>query len=212
MNLLATFITLEGGDGTGKSTQFNLLVEHLQDQGLDFVHAREPGGTHVSEQVRQVLLDPANQMGVITEALLYSAARAELVSRVIRPALDRGQLVLLDRYVDSSLVYQAYAGGLPAQWVQQINEMATGGLRPHRTILLDLPVEEAMRRKASQTGASGLDRMEGRQVAYHKLVREGYLELVNQEPRRMKVVDASGSVDEVQQRIRKLVSEVLPRR
>lgn len=176
------------------------------------MYTREPGGTPVSEQVRQVLLDPANRMGVIAEALLYAAARAELVAQVIRPALDAGKVVLCDRFVDSSLVYQAYAGGLPPEWVLQVNEMATGGIKPHRTLLFDLPPDEAVRRKSAQTGDAGLDRLEGKGLWYYEAVREGYLQLAKAEPRRIKVLDASQPVDLLQEQVRKLVLEMLPRR
>jgi len=189
-----------------------MLGEFLTEQGYDFVHTREPGGTPVSEQVRRVILDPANHMGIIAEALLYAAARAELVAQVIRPALDAGKVVICDRFVDSSLVYQGMAGGLPVEWVAQINEMATGGLKPHRTLLFDLPAEEAMRRKMAQTGATGLDRLEGRDAAYYQAVRDGYLELAQAEPRRIKVLNAAQPVDVLQAEVRRLVLEMLPRR
>lgn len=206
---MAVFITVEGVDGAGKSTQLQLLLQHLQARGVDHVFTREPGGTPLAERIRDILLDPANQgMSVIAEALLFAASRAEHVKLVIRPAMEAGKVVICDRYVDSSMVYQGYAGGLPLAFVSHINEMATGALKPHRTIILDLEPEVARERRA----ASGLDRIEQKDEWYHQQVREGYLELAQGEPRRVKIVDASRSVEAIQAEIRRLVDEVLPRR
>ncbi|MBP2019399.1 dTMP kinase [Symbiobacterium terraclitae] len=206
---MSVFITFEGVDGSGKSTQLRLLLAYLTECGIPHVFTREPGGTPIAEQIREVLLSPRNRgMSVITEALLFAAGRAEHVSRTIRPALEAGKVVICDRYVDSSLVYQGVAGGLPLEFLEQINQMATGALRPHRTIVLDLAPDAAMARLK----AGGMDRIEEKALEYHELVRQGYLELARAEPRRVKVVDASRSVEEVQAQIRTLVDEVLPRR
>lgn len=206
---MAVFITLEGVDGSGKSTQVKLLLDYLGQQGVEFVFTREPGGTPLAEKIRDLLLNPANSgMSVITEALLFAASRSEHVTQVIRPALIAGQVVICDRYIDSSLVYQGYAGGLPLEFVQGINEMATGALKPHRTIVLDLPLEVARQRRA----ATEQDRMEQKDEGFHEQVRAGYQELARAEPRRVKLVDASLSVEEVHQEIRRLVTEILPRR
>lgn len=206
---MSVFISFEGVDGSGKSTQLRLLLQYLDELGVPYVFTREPGGTPIAEQIRRILLDPANKgMSVITEALLFAASRAEHVARTIRPALEEGKVVICDRFVDSSLVYQALAGGLPPEFVLQINEMATGALRPHRTIVLDVDPEVALTRRQGD----GADRIERKALEYHRQVREGYLELARAEPRRVKVVDASRSVEEVQRDIRALVAEVLPRR
>lgn len=206
---MSVFISFEGVDGSGKSTQIRLLLQYLDEQSVPYVFTREPGGTPIAEQIRRVLLDPANRgMSVITEALLFAAARAEHVSRTIRPALEEGKVVICDRFVDSSLVYQGVAGGLPVEFLMQINEMATGALRPHRTIVLDLAPEVALARRTGEEA----DRIERQSREYHQLVREGYLDLARAEPRRVKVVDASRSVEEVQKDVRRLVEEVLPRR
>jgi len=206
---VSVFISFEGVDGSGKSTQLRLLLQYLDELGVPYVFTREPGGTPIAEQIRRILLDPANKgMSVITEALLFAASRAEHVARTIRPALEEGKVVICDRFVDSSLVYQALAGGLPPEFVLQINEMATGALRPHRTIVLDVDPEVALTRRQGD----GADRIERKALEYHRQVREGYLELARAEPRRVKVVDASRSVEEVQRDIRALVAEVLPRR
>lgn len=201
------FLSFEGGDGAGKSTQLRLLLDYLTERGVDYIFTREPGGTEISEKIRSVLLDPENRgMSVITEALLFAASRSEHVTRVIRPALEQGTVVICDRYVDSSMVYQGYAGGLPLEFLLLINDMATGALKPHRTIVLDLPIEIARSRRNT-----GLDRMEEKDDWFHEQVRAGYIELAQQEPRRVKLVNASASVDEVQSQIRRLVDEVLPR-
>jgi dTMP kinase len=206
---LAVFISFEGPDKASKSTQLKLLLKYLDEINLEYVFTREPGGTPVSERIREILLDPAHtSVSVITEALLFAASRSELVTNVIRPALESGKTVICDRFVDSSLVYQGFAGGLPVEFLSQINQMATGALKPHRTIVLDLPLDVARSRRES----TAHDRMERKDDWFHRQVREGYLELAKAEPRRVKVVDASADVDEVQKQIRELVQEVLPRR
>lgn len=206
---MSVFISFEGVDGAGKSTQLQLLLEYLNEKGIDYVFTREPGGTPVSERIRELLLDPAHQgMSVISEAFLFAASRAELVQRVIRPALASRKVVICDRYVDSSIVYQGSAGGLPVEFISQINEMATGSLKPHRTIVLDLSPEVARERR----GGTEADRMEQKDDWFHEQVREGYLDLAKAEPRRVKIVDASGTVEAIQTEIRKLVDEILPRR
>lgn len=206
---MAVFITFEGVDGAGKGTQLRLLLEYLQEKGVNHIFTREPGGTPLAERIREVVLDPAHKgMSVVTEALLFAAQRADHVANVIRPALEAGQNVICDRYVDSSIVYQALAGGLPYEFVTGINEMATGGLKAHRTIMLDVPPDVAQARR----GVNGPDRIEQKDEWYHQQVREGYLELARAEPRRFRIVDASGSVESVQTQVRKLVDEILPRR
>lgn len=202
------FITLEGIDRAGKTTQLQLLTEYLQAQGRDFVVTREPGGTPLGEELRRILLAPGRQMTLFTEAFLFAAARAELVAQVIRPALQQGRSVVSDRYVDSSVAYQAYGRGLPPEFVIAINQMATGDLRPHRTILLDIPVEEAARRQGAGEG----DRLGSLDLEFFQRVREGYLELAAAEPRRFRVVDATRPVHEVQAEIRRLVDEIWPGR
>lgn len=206
---LSVFISFEGVDGAGKSTQLKLLLEYLQEKAIPHIFTREPGGTKVAERIREVLLDPELQgMSVITEAFLFAAGRADHVNTVIRPALVEGKVVVCDRYVDSSMVYQGYAGGLPMDFLSHINEMATGSLKPHRTIVLDLTPAAARERRA----ALGDDRMEQKDEWFHQQVREGYLELAKAEPRRVKLVDASGTAEAVQAQVRSLVEEILPRR
>lgn len=206
---MPVFVTLEGIDGSGKSTQFQLLVEYLQSQGYDFLTTREPGGTPFGEQVRNILLDPTGTMTVHSEAFLFASARAELVASVIRPALQAGRNVVSDRYVDSSIAYQAYGRGLPPEFVAYINEMATGALKPHRTIVLDLPVEEALRRRSAQ---GNQDRLERLGYDFFERVREAYLDLAEGQKGRVKLVDANRPIETVQADIRRLVEEIWPRR
>lgn len=203
---MPVFITLEGIDHSGKSTQFQMLVQHLQEQGRDFIHAREPGGTPLGERLREIILSPESRMTVHTEAFLYASCRSELVDQVVRPALESGRSVVLDRFVDSSLAYQGFGRGLPVEFVHSINAMGTGDLRPHRTILLDLPVPIALERKADALK----DRLERMDRSFHERVREGYLELAEAEPRRIKVVDAAGPTEEVHRRVVKLIEEIWP--
>lgn len=206
---MPAFVTFEGVDGSGKSTQIELLTAHLKSRGVDFLLTREPGGTPLGDQLRRILLDPSNAgMSLVTEAFLYAASRTQLVQDVVRPALAAGKLVLCDRYVDSSLAYQAHAGGLPPEFVWAINRIATGALRPDLTILFDLdPLEGARRREAK--GEGGPDRIEERPGEYHRRVREGYLALAKAEPGRIRVIDSANTVEAVHQQVVEAVYAVL---
>lgn len=199
------FITVEGGDGAGKTTQLALLCDYLQQHGVPYELVREPGGTPAGEAVRNILLQPGRTMHVMTEALLYAASRAELVRTVIRPALDAGRVVICDRYVDSSLAYQGIAGGLGLEPVRAINQFATDGLEPGLTILLDLSAAEAGRRR----GRRRADRMEGKGAVFLEQVQHGYRMLAEAEPARIRVIDAGRSVAAVQADIQAVVSEWL---
>ncbi|AFV76706.1 thymidylate kinase [Thermus oshimai JL-2] len=194
------FLTFEGLDGSGKTTQAELLARWLRERGLRVLLTREPGGG--IPEVRGLLLK-----GVLSpeaEYLLFSADRAEHVRRVIRPALEEGAFVLSDRYLDSSLAYQGFGLGLPLPWLLQVAEGATGGLRPHLTVLLDLPPEEALRRKGVRDG------IEGRDLSFFARVREGYLELARREPERFLVLDARKDKEEVQAAIRSAIMALWP--
>jgi dTMP kinase len=188
------FLTLEGPEGAGKSTQARRIHDHLAGRGVDVVLTREPGGTRVGEAIREVLLSTdtgAQPASPRVDALLFSAARAQLVDEVIRPALERGAVVVCDRYTDSTLAYQGHAGGLSMDALRALATFATGGLEPDLTILLDLPVEDGLARKTgSETRfeqAFGVD--------YHRRVREGFLALAGAEPDRWVVIDAARSAD-----------------
>lgn len=188
------FLTLEGGEGCGKSTQLRLLAHDLERAGQPVRVLREPGGTTLGEEVRSLLLDPDNGgLDARAELLLYEAARAQLVAEVIEPALDAGEIVICDRFYDSTTAYQGYGRGLPAQQVTLLNEIATGGLRPDRTLVLDIDPVCGLARATS----GGADRLEREDLLFHQRVREGFLAIAQGDPARVRVIDASGAVDEV---------------
>lgn len=192
------FITLEGADGCGKSTQAGLLAAAIEATGRETVRLREPGGTPISEKIRALLLDPANaEMVPECELLLYEASRAQLTRQVIEPALARGAVVLCDRYYDSTYAYQAGGRALPDALVRRANELGSCGVTPDRTLVLDLDPVTAYERAT----ASGADRMEAEGLAFQERVRAAYLRLAAEEPDRVRVVDASGERDEVAERV-----------
>ena len=189
------FITFEGMDGAGKTTQIRLLQERLEKAGERVVVTREPGGNALAEKIRALLLDPESEMDPLTEAYLYAAARAEHVRRVILPALQRGETVLCDRYLDSSLAYQGYGRGMDVDRLQQLNDFATDGLWPDLTLLLDLPVEMGLLRATRRNATTGLSRAEGRfeaeTLAFHERIRQGFLARARCYPDRFRVLDAT---------------------
>lgn len=196
------FITLEGVDGCGKSTQARLLARALELAGREVLLLREPGGVSISEQIRAILLDPSNDgMSATCELLLYEAARAQLVHEVIAPALASGAVVVCDRFYDSTTAYQGFAGGLGEKAVARANELAVGGCHPDLTIVYDLPVAEAYARAT----AGAPDRMEAKGLAYQERVAAGFRAVAAAEPERVHVVDAAGSVAAV---LARTVSEV----
>ena len=203
MNL---FITFEGPDGSGKSTQIKLLAEYLEARGHAVVVTREPGGTGIGEQIRDVVLSTRNQ-GIMpeTEALLFSAARAQIVREIILPALAAGKVVLCDRYADSTMAYQGYGLGLDRAALVAITHFATGGLVPHLTFYIDVPVEVGIARK--QRGET--NRLDEKAIAYHERVRAGFLEMARGELSRWIIVDGTQSVERVQRDIRARMLEVL---
>ncbi|HYX85416.1 MAG TPA: dTMP kinase [Gaiellales bacterium] len=194
------FISFEGLDGCGKTTQAALLAEVARAAGRDVVSVREPGGTAAGERIRALLLDPETTVAPWTEALLYAAARAELVAEVIRPALDGGATVIADRYVDSSLAYQGVARGLGWREVLGVNLAATGDLLPDRTVLLELAEDQAAARR---DGAP--DRIEAEPGSFHASVADGFATVARVFPDRVAVVDAAGDRDEVAARVRAAV-------
>ncbi len=194
MSERGVFITFEGGEGCGKSTQLRLLAHRLEAAGLNVRALREPGGTAVGEAIRSILLDPENtDLGDNAELLLYEAARAQLVTELIEPALEAGEIVLCDRFYDSTTAYQGYARGIPLPEVAALNRAATGGLTPDRTVLLDIDPALGIQRAT----AEGADRLEAEDLAFHARVRAGFLDIAADERARIRVVDASGSVDAV---------------
>jgi dTMP kinase len=191
------FVTVEGGEGVGKSTQTALLAARLAGAGLSVLETREPGGTPTGDRIRELLLDPVVTMSALTEVLLYEASRAELVAVEIAPALARGGAVVCDRFFDSTTAYQAYGRGLDLEVVRTLNMQATAGLVPDLTVLLMLDLDEAMRRATH----GGADRMEAESLAFHRRVIEGFAAIAAAEPDRVVTVDASGSVDDVAARV-----------
>lgn len=192
-------ITFEGPDGAGKTTQIELTERFLEEHGYPVVRIREPGGTRLSEAIRQLLLDPSyKEMSAAAEALLYAAARAQLVDEVVLPALAAGKVVLCDRFVDSSLAYQGYGRSLDLEMLRMVNGFALNKLGAFRTILLDLPPEEGFRRSS---GKIERDRLEQESLNFHQRVRQGYRILAGSCPERIRVVDASGRPNSVQEQI-----------
>jgi dTMP kinase len=191
------FITIEGPEGAGKTTQAAALADHLARAGLDVHMTREPGGTWLGERLREILLartDSAAPTDPLTDALLFNAARRQLVTEVIRPALEAGRTILCARFADSTLAYQGFGAGVPLERLLLIEGTATDGLRPDLTILLDVPVEDGLARKAPDD----VTRFEAEfDVAFHRRVREGFLALAAAEPDRFAVIDASRPADEV---------------
>lgn len=221
--MASLFITLEGGEGSGKTTHAHLLYQYLRDEGYAVVLTREPGGTRISDEVRKILLDPENtDILPLTEILLFSAARAQLSDEFIRPHLEEGHIVICDRYADSTMAYQGYGLGLDLDRLRSITDFATGGLKPDLTLYLDLPVEMGLRRRLGTINSPSFsipetqlalfnkwDRLDRKEVEYHRRVQQGYEELMRAEPERWHRIDANRSLEEVQADIRKKVRAVL---
>jgi len=203
------FVTFEGGEGTGKSTQIERLAALLRTRGLDPLVTREPGGTPIGERVRDLLLDVDRRPTAATEVFLLEASRAELVATVVRPALEAGRDVLCDRFDDSTLAYQGGGRGLEADTLAALNRFATGGLRPDLTLLLDLDPAVGLRRRS---GAGEANRLDREPEAFHRRVRERYLELARREPERIVVLDAMAGEDLLETRIRAAYDAVAARR
>jgi dTMP kinase len=197
------FLSLDGLDGTGKSTQHLLLVEWLRSTGRTVVACVDPGGTPLGQELRQVLKHGRHDLSTACEALLFMASRAQLVAEVIRPALDAGQVVVSDRFLLANVVYQGHAGGLDVDLMWQAGRLSTGGLEPDLTLILDLPVELALQRRGRPA-----DRLESRPPDYHERVRQGFLLEARRRPN-VVVLDARPGVEEVQAALRSQVEKVL---
>ncbi|WP_102399637.1 dTMP kinase [Haloimpatiens massiliensis] len=199
-------ITLEGPDGSGKTTQIDLLEKYLKEKGYEVIKTREPGGTSISEKIRDIILDNENnEMCGMCEALLYAASRAQLASEVLKPALEQGKMVICDRFVHSSIVYQGIGRELGEDRIKYINEAALDGLKADLTIMLTIPYEEGLKRKYKQRE---LDRLENCGNDFHKKVFQGYLEIYRRYDK-IKVVDADRDINEIHEDIIKLVEQLI---
>ena len=203
------FIVMEGPDGSGKTTQINLLKEYLEEAGYECLITREPGGTVIGEEIRQLILNPEHkEMSPVTEMLLYAASRAQLVHEVIGPALEEGKIVISDRFVDSSIVYQGIARKLGISTVSAVNAPGIGIYRPDGIFFIDLSEAEGLRRKKEQ---KNLDRMEQEGIDFHHMVSEGYRKVLSGRPDVMKI-DGGRSIDTIQKKIRNHVDELLKKK
>lgn len=203
---MSLFITLEGPEGSGKSTQMGLLAAWLREQGYEVVTSREPGGTRIGDAIRETLHDVAHtEMTATTEVLLYSASRAQLVEQVVRPALARGAIVLLDRYADSTLAYQGYGRGINLNDLAALTAIATGGLQADLTLLLDLDVAAGLGRRRDQ--GDEMNRLDLETLEFHNRVRNGYHQLAAADPGRWVTIAADRPIDELQALLRTVVAE-----
>jgi dTMP kinase len=210
----APFVVFEGIEGSGKTTQATRLGRHLRDLGYNHVLTKEPGGTAFGERIRAILLDPAEEgMDPLSELLLYAASRRQHVVDLIQPSVDRGIVVICDRFTDATLAYQGYGRLLDIDHLRELNHWVTGGLEPDLTIILDLPEEEGLNRAKERNLERDLhleSRLEGEDLRFHRRVREGYLALAEQEPERYAVVSATGSPEDVFERLLGVLKVRLP--
>lgn len=194
------FITFEGGDGCGKTTQIKLLDEYLRNKGYKTLLTREPGSIGLGEKVREILLNYDGEVSSVCESFLFLADRAQNMDCIIKPALEEGVIVICDRHTDSSVAYQGYGRGLDIERINMLNNIATSGLKPDLTIVLDVDVETSQARVGSEK-----DRMESAGIEFFERVRKGYLEIAKQEPERVKVVDAKQTIEDIHNQILELV-------
>lgn len=208
MSKRGVFISLEGIEGCGKSTQAKMLYEYLLQNENCVILTREPGGTPIAEKIRDLLLDPKNDnMATVTELFLYLASRAQHVEQVIIPALKDNKIVVCERFNDATYAYQGFARGLDMNLLINLNKIATDGLEPDLTILLDLEVEEGLLR--AEKLKNHRDRLESESIDFHNRVRDGYLTIAQNNPKRVKIIDANGSINDVHLRIRHCLNEIL---
>jgi dTMP kinase len=201
------FITFEGSEGCGKSTQSRLLYKYLKNKGYPVIYLREPGANPISERIREILLDPKNHITPECEMLLYMASRAQIVRGIIKPALLKGKMVICDRFLDSTIAYQGYGLGMNVAFIKALGNFVTAGIKPNLTVFLDLPVKAGLKHRHILK-----DRIERRSLAYHMRVRKGYLKLVSQEPKRIKIIKLDKDINVTQGKIRKLVEKYVIQR
>ncbi|AUS24276.1 dTMP kinase [Paenibacillus sp. P2(2022)] len=207
MNRKGIFITLEGGDGSGKTTMIQRLAKYMEEEGHPVVTTREPGGIEISEKIRSIILDPAHtSMDARTEALLYAAARRQHLVEKVKPAIEQGAMVLCDRFVDSSLVYQGFARGIGIEEVASINRFAVDDWEPDATFYLDIEPELGLARINASRGEE-MDRLDMESISFHHKVREAYLELARKFPERITIVDASPAPEQVEQVLKDLLKK-----
>ncbi|HEV3468606.1 MAG TPA: dTMP kinase [Pyrinomonadaceae bacterium] len=207
------FITFEGGDGSGKSTQLRMLASELRLRGYEVVATREPGGTSLGTRIREVVLDAGEQVDPVAELLLYAADRAQHVRTLLRPAIESGHVVLSDRYADATVAYQGAGRGFPDELIAEVVALATGGLMPDMTLIFDLTVEASQRRaRQRHRGRAKHDRLDAEDAAFHARVRDAYLKIAASDPDRVRVVDAGGSVQETHSQVMRLVMPLIEAR
>jgi len=203
--MAGAFITFEGIDGCGKSTQLRLLADKLTARGLPVISTREPGGTPLGKKLRAALLDVSEQVDPLTELLVFAADRAQHVRMHLRPALDQNQVVLSDRYADATVAYQGAGRGFDPKLISEIVELATGGLKPDLTLLFDLSVPESSVRTRRRVARKRTDRLDIEAAEFHTRVRDAYLEIAKREPHRFRVIDARGSVEQTHKAVMEIV-------
>ena len=211
--MAAAFITFEGIDGSGKSTQMRMLASELRLRGHEVVSTREPGGTPLGTRIRTLVLDVEEHVDPLAELLLYAADRAQHVRTLVRPALDSGHVVLSDRYADATVAFQGAGRGFPDELIADVVALATGGLKPDLTLIFDLTVDESQRRATHRTRKGrSMDRLDAEDAAFHTRVRDAYLKIAHAEPERVRIIDASGSVHETQSQVMRLVMPLIEAR
>ncbi len=201
---MSYFITFEGADGCGKTTQLNLISKFLNEKTIAHITTREPGATELGLKLREILLHHDGTVADECETFLYLADRAQHVQTKIKPALEMGKIVLCDRHTDSTLAYQGYGRGVSLERIKYLNDIATSGLKPHLTIVFDVDSNVAQKRLGKEK-----DRLESEGVNFHKKVREGYLKIAQNEPKRVRVVDAGKTIEEVYEQTKRIISELL---
>ncbi len=197
------FITFEGPDGCGKTTQMNLLAQYFEKKGKKVVLTREPGGKGLGEKVREILLNYDGEVSDRCESFLFLADRAQNIDIIVKPAVKQGEIVLCDRHIDSTVAYQGYGRGLDINEINILNNLATGGKKPDLTLVFDVDVETSMKRVGKEK-----DRMESAGIDFHNRVRNGYLELAKQEPTRIKVLDATKTIEEIHEKVVEIIEKL----